>query len=424
MVEEISTSVPLQAYTIFCNAFRYQPVSGKSSRRDGLIPWQAHTFRDNQPNLHYNDETGVKSQNLHEDFNDYFYSSFANCLLGKTDSHPEELKQAYTLPLSQSITVGEHHLEIDYADFFLFPHGIGIVAFRIRFMEKTFDDISFLINAVRNNRLEQQIFSNPCLPFDVTEPLLNGNKQKAFTVIEHDFTFSGKYTRDHLLFDMATCSPVGSSIGEGKIPSLRPDTSYFESLHQENRVAVFDNWSALALFDTFTVLHKGSVYNYNWETKYFRFIYVSALFAKNYLIELNKRFHDPADHSTLDEEFYKFDRDFNFDQISHNFLPQVIYDKIRHSLNLELELEKLKKAIDRDAALKEKKRKHQEESNERRIKNALLVVAFLAVFSAVYDGSEWASAVLGGNRDIYYNTFSFLFFLGVILGVIYMLKKK
>lgn len=422
---EPSSLKPKEVYTIFCSPFRYEPLSGTHTTND-LIPWQAHTFQDNTENTDYNEETQRKSEQLHQDYQDYFYPAFAECVLGQSSSLPRNLLPSYTKPLNKSLPCSNYEVLIKYADYFIYPHNIGIAAFKVCYPEDiSFDDLTNLINKLRSMDFEQLLFQPNTLPFKVTDPLINGNKLKSFTIAEHDLDFTGDYSSDHLLFDIATCSPVGSAAGKGKIPSLKPSKEYYNQLINENKISIFENWSALALFDTFTLLHKGSIYNYNWETKYFRFLYVNTLFIKNYLIELNNIFHDQGDDNVLEEEFYNFDRDFNFDQISFNFLPQIIYEKIRHSQNLDQEITKLQTAIDRDTAIKEKHHNKKAEENEKRINTALLIVAFLAVVSAVWDGSEWAATVIGIERSENYSLFSGIFMIVVIISIsIILLAKK
>lgn len=423
-MEQVAEKIPNQAYTIFCSAFRYHEKNSRTAEPECLIPWQAHVFQDNKPNTSYDDLSAIKSKELAADFRDYFYASFADCLMGKSFSLPGSLLPAYTCPVKQNLTARSHELEVSYADYFLFPNNIGIVAFKVVFDQKSFDDITLLINTIRSMDHSEMLFSRKNLPFVVEEALMNGNKFKSFTVIEHDLDFSPDYTSDQLLFDLATCSPVGAAVGKGKLPVLQPSQQYFDEIIQNNKISVFENWSALALFDTFTVLHKGSLYNYNWETKYFRFIYVLTLYTKNYLIELNRIFHDPADHNVYENDFYTFDRNFNFDQISYNFLPQFIYEQIRKSLNLDKESEKLKTAIDRDTAVKDKIHKAREEESEKRINTALLIVAFLAIVSAVWDGSEWAASVFGVERSMLYSALSGAFMVIIVITIVVLLRRK
>ncbi len=423
-MDQVAETIPKQAYTIFCSAFRYNEKNSRTAEPECLMPWQAHVFRDNQPNTRYDDISALKSKELEADFRDYFYGSFTDCLLGKSFKLPESLLPAYTCPVKQILATCSHEMEVSYIDYYLFPNNIGIVAFKVNYQQKSFDDISFLINKIRSLDHSDMLFARKNLPFIVEEALMNGNKFKSFTVIEHDLNFSSNYSADQLLFDMATCSPVGAAAGKGKVPLLQPSEQYFNETITNNKISVFENWSALALFDTFTVLHKGSVYNYNWETKYFRFIYVLTLYAKNYLIELNRVFHDPLDNNLYENDFYTFDRDFNFDQISYNFLPQYIYEQIRKSLNLDKESEKLKIAIDRDTAVKDKIHKAREEENEKRINTALLIVAFLAIVSAVWDGSEWAASVFGLERSLLYSALSSAFMVVIVVTIIILLRRK
>ncbi|MFW6351759.1 MAG: hypothetical protein ACOC2E_05195, partial [Bacteroidota bacterium] len=98
--------------------------------------------------------------------------------------------------------------------------------------------------------------------------------------------------------------------------------------------------------------------------------------------------------------------------------------KIRFSQHLDREIEKLKIAIDRDTAIKDKIRGEQEAESEKRINTALLIVAFLAVVSAVWDGSEWAATVINFERNQNYSIYSVAFMVVVIFAIIILLLKK
>jgi hypothetical protein len=129
-------------------------------------------------------------------------------------------------------------------------------------------------------------------------------------------------------------------------------------------------------------------------------------------------------NKNLEEEFHEFDQHYNFKQISYNFLPQIIYEKIRQGLNVEQEMNDIRSAIAKDHQKRREHREIEEGRNEKRMNYVLFIIALLTVIEAVYHGSEWVHNL--GRHE-----YGFLFKLGspaslvlIYIIILYLLLKK
>jgi len=126
----------------------------------------------------------------------------------------------------------------------------------------------------------------------------------------------------------------------------------------------------------------------------------------------------------LEDSFHEFNRYYNFKQISFNFLPQLIYEKIRAGLNIEHEMNDIRHAIERDHKKRQERREIEESLSENRIKNALFIVAILAVFTAVWDGSEWLYTVHEGKHGLGFNIISVSSCILIYSCILFFLLRK
>jgi hypothetical protein len=314
---------------------------------------------------------------------------------------------------------------INYVDLFFFPDNHLIYCFKCTYTDLSLDEIVFLNNLIRNKKINELEFIYPMVKSLAQDDCLNiGNKLKLFFCLSHDFNFSTGYNSDHLLFDLATCSPIGTSIGVGKKPELKPSAEYYSDLMKNHRISVFENWTGMSLFDTFTVVQRGPVYNYNWEFRYFRILYIHSLFVKSYLAETSKEFYLHEMNKNLEEEFHEFDQHYNFKQISYNFLPQIIYEKIRQGLNVEQEMNDIRSAIAKDHQKRRERREIEEAGNEKKMNYVLFIIALLTVIEAVYHGSEWAHILYIGEHGDVYNIASITSLVLIYFIIYYLFKKK
>lgn len=428
ITSRISHSKPSLAFSIFCGVTKTEP--GAIAQLSGIpeiLPWQNHVFQDNTPNELYNDETMESSQASIKDLSGFYYSSFINCLFPseKNLNQFSEYTESFTLNLNTFILVDGKSILIDYLDLFLFPENHMVYCFKCNLTAYSYDEIIHINNSLRETEIEKIGFL-----LDILNKICNshcynlGNKFKLFTVLEHSLDFSDKYTSDNMLYELGSCSPIGTSVGTGANPSLQPSESYLKQIISNNKISVFENWSALCLFDTFTVLHKGEVYLYNWEFRYFRLLYIHSLFLKSYLGEINKEFYIEKKGRDLENVFFEFNKHFNLKQISYNFLPQLIYDKIRQGLNIEHELTDISFSIEQDYIKKQEKRQLQEAVSDKRTNRALFIVAILAAFTAVWDGSELIETALLAKRGVVFSALSLLALCTVYIAIYSFLKRK
>ena len=125
---------------------------------------------------------------------------------------------------------------------------------------------------------------------------------------------------------------------------------------------MFNNYTILPLFDTFTVVGY-NLLNFDqygtkrssWTQTYFR-IYLYNLFIKYNLFRYNLDMeHDSV---KVRDEFESFLNTYNLSHISYNFLPNLIFHQHRKSLQIDEELEKFQERINRiSQAIQEEQQK-------------------------------------------------------------------
>jgi hypothetical protein len=409
-----------KAITIFCGVCGYDEQSFRLLKQAGKHRFSAWSFHVNPRDL--------SDENILRLFGDYYYESFISSIFPnfkRTDKNyfnPDFAEHTHRLSklmdLNEHISIAsksgniEKDIHIDYMDIYLFPGNIAIYCFKCDFSGMTYNDITLLINYIRNNAASGFSFIREQVRWltsggpETENTLVFGNKLKSFTLIEMEHPL-GDDDEKNLLYDLATCSPIGSASGQS--PFFQPTRDYLDLLWSENTINVFDNWKGMCLFDSFTGLFRKDVLNnFIWENAYFNLIFLHSIYIKNYLFRINRKFYlEDSDKQKLEDEFYEFDQYFNFKQISFNFLPQIIYDKIRFGLDIEDELQQLQTSIERTNNLEKNRR-------DKKINNVLAIIAFLTVFSVIWDGSEWINKMFF-NSTRTYNIISGVLTVAVLL---------
>lgn len=425
--QPLSKQLCAKALTIFCGVCEYDEKSLKKLREGnagGFREWQFHVNPD-----------GLSEQEMLRLFNDYYYESFISSIFpeySKTEKkYYNEGFAAHTLRLSKELnkdfdisikrktgTINKK-VRIEYVDLFLFPGNIAFYCFKFDYSGETYDNITLLNGYIRNNALNEFGFIKESIKILKTgthdSMLIFGNKLKSFTLVELDQELSDDEEK-FLLYDLATSSPVGSA--DGTVPWFQPTGEYLGELWDNNAVSVFDNWKGMCLFDSFTGLfRKGVLNNFVWENAYFNLIFLHSIYIKHYLFRINKKFYlEDTNKQKLEDEFYEFDKYFNLKQITFNFLPQIIYNKVRYGLDIEDELSQLQTSIERANNVEKSRR-------DKSINNVLTIIALLTVFSIIWDLSEWFNKIFF-NSDRSYVTISVSLTVGVtILLLVFLLKN-
>lgn len=408
---QLASSKPHTAYSIFCGVLEYPKnilTEIQSGNKYGFKDWEIHENPYQQ-----------SSEEIVTNFKDYYYESFVDTVFPHFKSNDKQqlnsdfAKQTYRLSLKidqqHPIKIGKkeasstYNVFFEYLDLFFFPDGVVYYCFKCDLSDFSFNDITLLNNHIRNaDKLEDMNFLKSHLSFLKTTAITTnnsdaqsfGNKLKVFSIIEHNAQLT-KEEENMLLYDIGACVPIGSA--SGKMPYFQPSEDYFNELIENNKISVFNNWSALTLFDTFTGLfQKGALYNFNWENGYFNLIYLQSLYVKNHLFKVNKAFYATgAKHQQLDDDLFEFNKYYNPSHISFNFLPSLIFKKIRYSLAINDELDQLKERIERG----NQKRK---DKTDKMINDVLTVIAVLAVFSALWDSSEWVEKLIYDAKISYH----------------------
>jgi hypothetical protein len=320
---------------------------------------------------------------------------------------------------------------VEYGDVFLFPAGIGMFSFKLQLTRESpeLGTISSFLNGIRQLKStlhfpgenEEKTVQDFIEQFALT-PLHSPTNWTVYNPQLKTYTFINLKEEvedaemDALLFDMGNVATVGSALGKG---GNSPSTAYYARQLNENRLSVFRNWSALALYDTFTRVSMDFPDTYrSWEYDYF-LVYIHCLYIKFCMYLTNAKIttvtHVTRDTQRLRDQFIDFVNDNYHHQISYKFLPDLLKDKIMFALEVPREIEMMEIKINRI-------NQHLREKRERSFNLTLLAITLLSVFPVVYNFSEWL-VFLGLPRTFVY-PYPSLGVITLILILIYVLLRN
>ncbi len=302
---------------------------------------------------------------------DYFYPNFRNLMfLDDTNAgnfrfvRNASMNVAFICSDSNSKSLKEsYEISVESSDLYIFDNSFGLFSLSIKFKTTnnstndpvTLDAISSISNFVRNFHsltdqgvewhewISDKILCGKLLRGEnVIADDYSGSKFKLYTILDLNHE-AGQ--RNHILYDLGTNSPLGSSLGDH---FMSPNKDYFNSLLQK-RIAYFQNWEALTLFDSFTCIGVGQLQNSwqyeSWNLVYFR-IYLFRLYFKFSLFRYNSEVYSDGDNIViLRDQFENFLNRYNFSHISFNFLANEIFKKSGEALELETELVSFREMI-------------------------------------------------------------------------------
>ena len=305
-----------------------------------------------------------------------FYPEFRDLLfLGQEESSVTVLQLQPTEGITFKKKAGENVTEIstDFSqvELFLFPNGLHFFSIQlsprqlelahlsdVMFCARSFDTTVHYkgvdqtwVSWIEDHFLDGiQISSKDLRKIHVDE--FSGSKFKLFSIIdipESDNNIDLQ-TREHLLYDLGSVAQIGTAGGNSY---FTPSPEYFASL-MKDKIAVFNNYTILPLFDTFTVVGEGVITSpypnsalgmkLSWTQTYFR-IYLYNIFIKYNLFRYNLEMGD--DSVKVRDEFESFLNTYNLSHISYNFLPNLIFHQHRKGLQIDEELEKFQERINR-----------------------------------------------------------------------------
>lgn len=370
-----------------------------------------------------------------------YYESFINSLIPTNQNENPSHFYGETYHLIKNINRqcslrnprfhhGEFCFDLQRFHLFGFPYNITFLTIEIEIPENTdLDDISLANSILRDVGKYEQLESTASVYLNEMQAILKmrgnttdannystllstGNKFKVFQIIKTD-TIS-----DESLFELGTLSPIGCVSNTSN--SYSPSSRYFKKTIDDNSISVFNNWKALALVDTFTVIMKRD-YNFTntWKSHYFRLIYIHVLYQKSLLFVMNKRFRSNNDckfSKQLLQEMKEQESHYAFSDISYNFLPQIIYKVMDHSLDVASERNRLHEILEQEA-------ERQDAIASCRLSRVLIFLTLITSLSVLYDTTSLIKEILVVNNIVCYRIIVIVCTISIIAGVCLVLYK-
>lgn len=383
-------SPELEYYSIFCGVFLYNGRKLNGSCR----PW---IDRLSSSNLFY------------EHVNRNYYQNYFNNVLKNGTANAEQTNTSFQdhttlasllgnpvegkLPLTEPIK-----FSIPYFDCFLFTDGIGIFCFKVEFpssQSSTYQTIAQSLAYLRNPEsiihvhsksikmtqfIQEKLEEGHRLPEDWNQYL---PQLKFYCIINDPSINRFSKTEDQALFELAHTMPAGTIQAD---LNDKPSDVYYHQIMNSNTIAIYDNWKAICLLDSFTRISCNYPDTYKtWELDYFH-IYVHCLFSKFQLYYFNTQLTDLLQFNkktqSIRDRFVKFVNDYSLTYISYKFLPNILYEKINYSLDIQKEQHSMENKIERlNESYQNKKSKQ--------LNSLLLVISILSLASVMNDISQW-----------------------------------
>jgi hypothetical protein len=339
-------------------------------------------------------------------YRDKYYKEFNELMLTQSG---ENAVQSYSKKCNHRIQFLKRGVEVvgtvSEVELHLFDNQIGVFSISVDAQELEFNYVSDLLFFLKmfgarveneNVELHQWISkyaldgialrSNTSNFVDSDE--YSGSKFKIYSAFSVDESGASKdYNRDHLLYEIGTGSMLGSVASGGY---FTPSAEYFKEI-MKHRVSAFNSSTALALLDSYTVIGQNLFYangainpfNFGSYNRIYFSIYLFNLHLKYNVFRFNAKFkEDPVQYKSRFEDFIN---EYNFSHISFDFLPNLIYSKMRAALGVELEIKNFEKRLKSLAA-------NIQEQQEKRQAALLTVISIISSISIIDPVLELADA--------------------------------
>jgi len=329
------------------------------------------------------------------------------------------------------------YFAVDFIDIYLYPDGIGIFTIKTHLTNNNerddfwhlYSDFSSVIRLINTNiTLDTKVYKN-------IYELLNigtinqehdfNTKLKMYSVIEKEQNDNaGNSGVDELLFELGTVSKINTVKSDD---FMAPSEDYYSRIISENKISVFKNWTALALFDSFTALidhpkrengtEESLFITKNFEKYYFP-VYIHNLYLKYELYKTNYEMSRSKEDSNLRNKYIELINQYYITNISYNFLPNEINTKILQALDIHDEIEFMQNKIETIS-------QYIEEQSERESNRILNFLSVISVISAVWDGiSFWEKLRTAGPEDKIFVTVSLIVSLTVAILIISLYFRR
>ena len=327
-------------------------------------------------------------------------------------------------------------------ELFTFNEGLHFFSIEVSIKQTElsyYSDLTFTINKFNSKVIINNIETNwvnwieeNCLAgikiastekIDVKVDDYSGSKFKLFTVLDLAESVDA-ITTDELLYDIGCGAKIGSS---GGTEYYSPSQDYYKSL-LKNKISVFNNYTILPLFDSVTVIgHKlidsnpDSYKRKTWSQSYFRIVLYN-LFIKFNLFRYNSELQENSttDEVELRDKFESFLNTYNLSHISYNFLPNLIFQSHKESLDIKNELKLFQKRIVR---ISESIKEEQQQRS-----NALLgivgIFTSIGAVQPIYEFVESSRVSFAFNPILFYCIISIILIILAIPVLIYLFPQK
>jgi len=345
----------LEYYSLFCGVFLYQDIDlstkefvtwkSRLTAPEGLFSYLKKTYHTNYFNHVFEEDADQKGDSL----NPLLYHQTCASLL--------------TTSLTFNIKDQPAIFQLTYFDRYIFSDGIGIYAIKVEFhphQEPTYAAIDALIRNFRN--LDSSIICDDRtvklsdLIYEILSPGLTFppdwdkhiSKLKHYTIINDRLQSNFNEEGERTLFELAHAMPLGSVITRS---NESPTQEYYQKVIREQSIEVYANWKAISLLDSFTRLSVQfeDIYQ-SWELDYFH-IYVYCLYCKYRLHHFSDQWANASLSKKkafqLKEKFLSFISDYSSSTISYKFLPNLLFEKMSASLEIQEELTGVEKKMNR-----------------------------------------------------------------------------
>jgi len=422
MDQSTSTDIPLQyAHVRLCGLFSFNKAQKEKLEQAGLY----HPYQ-------------VGNEQVAKVIKDLYYPHFRPFILNNTANEQflklttGHLEQPHQGLLETAVTrYGAEipwHFSINQVElcFFeeLYQLGLFSLAVSLPTQNNTISNLTKVVGQLRNFQQKIIISGEPTTVQQYIEKVwlhslikitgvdsvddYSGAKMKSFVLVDTGELPEG-CDAEQLLFDLAT---LRNTEYAGQARNVYDPAFYRQTLQES--ISVFKNWTALCLFDTFTVIGHNSLAQADktWENGYFN-IYLFNLYFKYYLFKINSDLTVAEKLPKSKSKLESFLTTYNFVYISYNFLPNLLHKAIRKALYSEHEAAELRNKIDRI-------NNHTKEANARELNNLLLLITLLSLVSVIKDLPELVENIAGKtnalpvDRQVTWISMVFIFFLFVL----------
>lgn len=373
------------------------------------------------------------SNELIGEYKNFFYPEFIDFSMGNSVSG--ESVCVYSKDLDTDVNICDFPVKIKDVRLYVMPYAMIVFAIHVDMESDSLDNFTLALYNMR----EKSKWNTPNLKEfhdKVLSPVINtavslgcesgniiemGNKLKVFQIVNTDERDNYGENIDHTLFELGILGKIGGCSANN--PDS-PSKSYIDRTIKSNRLSFFNNWTGLALFDTFTIMaYKVAPWMIaTWIDDYFSMIYIHSLFSKFYLFRLNYRFRtNPENAKQMEIEYNEFERRFSFNKISYNFLP----GEINSAMDRGLDISEEKKLI---ALHISSYNKEKDEEDSQRLDRILTFLAIVTVFSTIWDFScmlnaMWPFESFSVNAEFGFRIVVLLTLLAVIFVIFAIMKR-